>query len=232
MSKSAPKEQNPWKSITWENTIADSDREVFNQLTQKQKDLIQIQLLPEPYWGNPDGDIVILCGNPGYSGTDNCFVNNNQLLKLFTRVYSHQETRHVWFEGLIPAVTCPVSSQTIIHEGIKWWNSKIGWILKQRDVSLFVAEFFPYHSKKSAPFMKDHKQWNSSKYVDKIIEKAISRHKLIIILRWEKAWRNRFPCLEKYDKLIVVKNARAASISEGNLQERDVETLKSYLKGT
>ena len=233
MSMCAPIEHNPWRNITWKNTIADCDRYAFNQLTQKQKDLIQSQLLPEPYWGNPDGDIVILCGNPGYSVSDNCFANNKQFLTLFTNVYSHQETRHIWIcDGLIPEVNCPVSSRRIIHEGIKWWKSKIGWILKQREVSLFVAEFFPYHSKESAPFMKNHKQWNSSKYVDRIIEGAIHKHKIIIILRWEKAWQNRIPHLKEYDKLIVVKNARAASISEGNLQDRDLELLKSFLNCT
>lgn len=222
---------NPWVNICWSDTIADCDKEEYNKLTQKQKDCLQTQLLPEPYWGDPQGDILFLCGNPGYSVTDNCFVGNPDFEKLLKEVYSHQDIRAFWLEdSIIPKPICPVSRTEITHEGIKWWKRKIGKVKQLKETPFFVAEYFPYHSKESASFMRNSKRWASSDYTNFIISRFIEEKKPIIIMRWEAEWKDRIKELDGYKKLIVVKSKRSATISEHNLKEDGWKKLMASFK--
>ena len=200
---------NPWLNISWDNRLADVDKNY--QVSLKLSAEIQLDTLPEPFTGDVESNVYCLNLNPG--GKDEFFEsideNKAKLLDYTQETLSHKINCNMWFE-------------LVDHNGYCWWRkvtSELRGILK-RDPHMFVIEYFPYHSRQSFTFPQD---LPSYEYSDELIHDAMKNGKFILIMRHKKEWIERIEkqigqgVLQNYDKLFYLSNPRNPIISQTNI---------------
>ena len=75
------KVENPWDGVEKENIFFEADKDIINRFNEKlnvkgsdkledHDYYIHPDLLPEPYMGNPDANIILLFANPGFGGKE------------------------------------------------------------------------------------------------------------------------------------------------------------------
>ena len=245
--------KNPWKNLKADKSdkyISNIDRKNMPELEKKfvKEYKLHLELLPEPFVGNPKASIYLLNLNPGFSEENGeehkknkklrecIFKNNNQN-------YKHQKYPFYWLD--------PDLKKT---SGGNWWRKKIKQPLKEIgndelvSKKIFCLEYFPYHSEKfkelkSIPI-------ESKEYTFSLIEKAIKAEKIIIIMRAKKKWYESVKdakgvkCLEEYrrkkykdangeeySRVMELKNPMNPSISLENMNPGDFCRVLKILKG-
>lgn len=208
---------NPWLNISWQNTIADCDREyiiakyggVSEYEEQYSKAELKLSCLPEPYSGNKDSKVYCLNMNPGEAVKE--FDKNESFERETKKNLAHAEGNDCyWFRRVLDSEGFP-------HPGLFWVYEKtkpLRKLLKERP-NIFFIEYFPYHSKNGngIQFPTD---LPSYEYSNQLIEAAMKEEKHIIIMRKEEMWYERIKSLRTYSRLIVLKNSYAGWISPGN----------------
>lgn len=89
--------ENPWLNISWENSIAEIDKEYLTKFSCFKK--IQTNTLPEPYTGDVTSNVYCLNLNPGDACV--CVDSELQIKKRFEE-YTQKTLRHeikdnMWF---------------------------------------------------------------------------------------------------------------------------------------
>jgi len=225
--------KNPWKNLKADKSgkyISNIDREKIPALEKEiiEKYKLHLELLPEPFVGNPKAPVYLLNLNPGFSKEDvkeheknkklrECIFKNNN------RNYKHQKYPFYWLD--------PDLEKT---GGGNWWRKILGQLLKEIDndelvsKSIFCVEYFPYHSKK---YEKAKSPIPSQKYNENLIENAIKSNKLIIVMRNEKTY-SKIPDYEKHKakgRVLCCKNKRTPWISEGNFPDKGFAKIISEI---
>jgi len=172
----------------------------------KNNSLIDLKLLPEPFLGNPQAPVVLLNLNPGWDSTDACWHEKEDFKQKNRDNLEHKNVPYPFY------LLHPNLSQS---PGGLWWRrhlreliNKVG--LKAVATGVLVVELFPYHSgrfgfKGAVP---------SQQYSVSLVEQAIRRGAMIVVLRAEKQWVNAVPQLAgKYHR---VKSVQSAYISSNN----------------
>lgn len=65
--------KNPWVDLpTIEPFVLEGDKQAVSEFNAKAKEqyTLRLELLPEPYWSNPNAKVVLLNLNPGFSDDD------------------------------------------------------------------------------------------------------------------------------------------------------------------
>lgn len=189
---------NPWLNLNLNSTpiIANDLAEItaIRNLAIKLKGNpdydLHLDIVPEPFWGDIDkANVLILSGNPGYSGIENTFIGNKTLNDNMQGNFSQISPNLIWLDPLEPIKNTAQTS----HPGYGFWQKITSDILKVKpNPNICVIEFFPYHSKKiSGEMKKCAMTLPSSLFVDYYIEKAIQEKKWIVIARCKSDWLNR-----------------------------------------
>ena len=220
---------NPWLNISWENTVADCDKEIMNPAYCAEKG-VDISMLPEPYSGNLNSNVVCLNLNPGISKCDACFRFNKQLLDLTQKTLRHKIDHSMWFDE---DIRCQLGG---LHEGCKWWKDKTEKLKDEvgKRLNMFILEFFPYHTKHGFRFP----DLPSNKYRNQLLSDAIDKKKLIVIMRGESKWlgikelklADRLNEMKKVKRLIVLSNPQNVSFSQTSLKGDMWSLLVNELK--
>lgn len=197
--------ENPWLNISWENSIADIDKEYLAKLSCFKK--IQKNTLPEPYTGDVKSNVYCLNLNP----SDACVCYNSEpRLKKDFEEYTQKTLRHdidenMWF----------LLKETA---GFDWWRQKTEGLReykKGQNPRMFVIEYFPYHTVKEAYFPR---KLPSYEYSNQLIRQAMAENKYIVIMIHRKEWLQRISGLEEYERLAYLNNPRKPYLTKNNFK--------------
>ena len=197
--------ENPWLNISWENGIAEIDKEYLTKFSCFEK--IQKNTLPEPYTGDVRSNVYCLNLNLG----DACVCDDSepQLKKRFEE-YTQKTLRHeinynMWFRLKDTA-------------GYDWWQQKTKELReykKGQDPRMFVIEYFPYHTVKGTYFPR---KLPSYEYSNQLIRQAMAENKYIVIMRHRKEWLQRISGLEEYERLAYLNSPENPCLTKNNFK--------------
>ena len=197
--------ENPWLNISWENSIAEIDKEYLAKFSCFKK--IQKNTLPEPYTGDVTSNVYCLNLNPG----DACVCDDSepQIKKEFEE-YTLQTLRHeikdnMWF----------LLKETA---GYTWWQQmteELRKYKKGKNPRMFVIEYFPYHTVKGAYFPR---KLPSYEYSNQLVRQAMAENKYIVIMRHRKEWLQRISGLEEYERLVYLNSPRRPYLTKNNFK--------------
>lgn len=216
--------ENPWLNISWENSIADIDKEYLTKFSCFKK--IQKNTLPEPYTGDVNSNVYCLNLNPGsacvYDDSEpqlkKDFEEYTQLTLRHDKPQNHEFAENMWFllEGTA---------------GYTWWRQKTEELRKHKkgqNPRMFVIEYFPYHTVKGTYFPL---KLPSYEYSNQLIRQAMEENKYIVIMRHRKEWLQRISGLEKYERLVYLNSSQNPCLTENNFKPGpranfDIEELR------
>ena len=212
---------NPWLELPKQSPfILEQDRLFLKEHNNKYG--IDLTLLPEPFLGRPNAEIMLLNLNPGVHESD--IIQHRQAT--FQRLNAHN-LRHkpntFPFYLLNPDLKdCP---------GYNWWSKKLGSLIRkfgQERVSwkICCVEFFPYHSKCFR--FPDSKQLPSQEYSFYLVRKAIKQGTFIIFMRGQPRWEAAVPELKTYHNNIV-KSVQNPCLTHNNLSLAVYKKLEAIL---
>src|SRR5207253_6908809 len=114
----------------------------------------------------------------------------------------------------------------------RWWDQRLRQLIDAvgREAvaqNLFVAEHFPYHTKKaySAPVP-------SQLYTFFLVERAVKRRALVVFFRSRKLWENSVTGSIGYSRALAVANHQWPYISRGNLPGGTFEEVVRSTRAT
>lgn len=204
--------ENPWLNISWENSIAEIDKEYLTKFSCFKK--IQTNTLPEPYTGDVNSNVYCLNLNPG----DACVCDDSepQLKKDFEE-YTQLTLRHdidenMWF----------LLKETAGYTWLQQMTKELREYKKGQNPRMFVIEYFPYHTVKGAYFPR---KLPSYEYSNQLIRQAMAENKYIVIMRHRKEWLQRISGLEKYKRLVCLNNPQNPCLTQNNIEpsEKNLE---------
>lgn len=227
---------NPWLNITPDN-IAACDAEFFDsygslrkyeEFINKSKTEVELTFscLPDPFCGNPQSKLYCLNKNPGEP--DMCFANSEAYKEATLKNLRLEQDTCFWAEHI-------KNKCGKVHAGVNWLKSRtkqIEQILHQQP-DIFFVEYFPYHSTKGFDFPEC---LPSYKFSNKLIEKAMSEGKLILIMREKAKWLKRITGLEDYPNLYSLKCAQGGYLTPKNIVREGTcipltdKEIKEYFK--
>ena len=219
--------KNPWlgfkHSEQMVHQLDEASVKEYN-LTSKRDYQYLLNLAPEPWIGNIDGNLLVLYSNPGATRENLNGVNPpyyELVVEKSIKNLNQENTQypHFYFD--------PAMSST---EGAKWFTAKYKWLIDEVGVSvlarnLLTCELSPYHSFKWKP---PKKQFQTQKFTFEIVKEAMARDALILIARSNKIWTENIPDLARYPRTLTP-NSINASVSPGNYP-RGFEGILSKLK--
>ena len=205
--------QNPWLDLPLQQPyVLPQERDIITAFNASASDKYQFhcELPPEPYLGNPEAEIVLLNLNPGFSEHDAAFYAHENINLIWRKNLLHEGLKFPFFmlDTNIPQHTA----------GPKWWSKKLKEpiILAGRETvseRFCCIEYFPYHSQRYGSFKAI---LPSQKYNFHLVEKAIKRKAVIILMRSSRLWFSAVPDLEKYDLLFKLNSWQNPVISKKN----------------
>jgi hypothetical protein len=206
---------NPWLSLPLKRPFvleADLDAVVaFNTRVQSRqggKYAFNLDLYPEPYFGDPFAPVVLLLANPGVGDSD------LQLHKAswFESAARESLAHDGLFLHLRPGIDTP---------GARWWRrttSALANVVNEPAVAkgLLCLEYIPYHSK---AFGCAGLSLPSQRYTFDLLRFALRRDAYVVVMRARSLWFKAVPELAAYasSRVRVVGNPRNPTLSPANL---------------
>ena len=205
--------QNPWLDLPFEPPyVLPQEEEAVSLFNASAGETHQFhcELPPEPYLGNPEAKILLLNLNPGFSTHDAAFYAYEHVRQVWRKNLLHEDLRFPFYmlDTAIPQHTA----------GPKWWSKKLKEPIKLAGREAVAhkfccIEYFPYHSRRYGGFKTI---LPSQKYSFHLVERAIVRKAVIIMMRNAKAWFAAVPELKNYDLLFHVNSVQNPAISRNN----------------
>jgi hypothetical protein len=216
--------QNPWINLSQEKDfVLPEDKSIIDKAnrTAEPEHHFHLELMPEPYCGNPDVPIILLNANPGYSPQDE--KDESQLAfreaKRFNLLHENDKDYPLFF--LNPAFNS-TSGGDYWRRHLKELIQKFGDDTVAKKV--FLIEYYPYHSRRTGKMPNS----PSQQYSIDLLRTAIDRWEkekeeeakgTVIILRKAKEWREAVPELNEYKYVWEVKSPQSGCVSKGNLPD-------------
>ncbi len=208
---------NPFRSLTRSAPfLADIDAEAIKRFNAKAPDhhRVHLEIVPEPYLGNPLASVVLLNLNPGFVDDDRN-VHNDEAFNAAARANLTHEHPDYPFYLLDPAFPSP---------GQEWWRRKLRTLIAavESDPSrplrvasqVFVAELHGYHSRRFSARL----QVPSQEYTKHLVRAAIDRGATFVVMRGRKNWISLVPELA-HASVAHVRNVQNPAISPANLPD-------------
>ncbi len=197
------------------------NEEISNSLNE-----LQLDVLPEPYIGNPNAPIYLLNLNPGFSSRDLEWHSRTDFAKAIRANLAHESLEYPFYF---------MDPQFAESEGAKWWLKKLWPLVNETNLksvakSLFCVEYIGYHSfkyerispKVSGGYLP------TQQYAASLVRGAIQDGKKIVLMRSRAQWFWLVPELEGYPNLVKLNNPQNPCISKNNLDQfQDVLDLIS-----
>lgn len=220
--KSLLEMENPWRQLpeTAPFVLAYDQQLVHDfNATAKTHHKIHVEILPEPYTGNPEASILLLNLNPGFYERNLHFLTGNEHFVKTSRANLVHEQLEYPFYLFDP--------NNVDSPGYYWWSRKMKpliqvFSLKKVANGICNIEYFPYHSENfgvniSIP---------SQTYSFYLVQQAMKRNALIIQMRSRRVWQVANPEMNSYRHYFVLKNPQNPVISENNCPDGYAEILK------
>jgi hypothetical protein len=211
--------RNPWRDLleTAPFVLAcDKPGIVDFNKTAKSEHKIHLEILPEPYTGNPKARILLLNLNPGFYERNEKFLLGDAHFFEASRANLTHTKQDYPFYLLDP--------RNAASPGYYWWSRKLKSLidrygLKKVANEVCVIEYFPYHSVKFGCniFVP------SQSYNLYLVKEGLKRNALIIQMRSRRVWQSAIPGLGSYLNYYELKNP---TISRNNCPSGFPEILK------
>lgn len=208
--------KNPWTALPDAPPfILPDEQEAVLSFNQTSKEIHQIrhELLPEPYLGNPEAEIILLNLNPGFSEQDANFYAQLQVRSAWRKNLLHEEMDYSFY-----MFDFAISQDT---GGPKWWSKRLKepiQIAGRKVVAqkFCCIEYFPYHPRRYGGFKTT---LPSQKYNFYLVQKAVERNAVIISMRKTKSWVFAVPELKNHKLFYQVSSVQNPAISRRNCPE-------------
>lgn len=171
---------------------------------------LHLEVPPEPFIGNPEASVVLLLLNPGYSDEDFCAYNDPTLdeASRLNRQHGLQDSPYPFYY---------LDPRFQAYSGSEWWRRHLRRLIDDcglESVARNVAciEHFPYHSQRYPGKVSVPSQY----YGFHLVEQAIERDAVIVLVRGKGPWFASVLALESYSKCIELKNKQNVRLTRGN----------------
>jgi hypothetical protein len=216
---------NPWLELheDSEEYILEDDKESSERFRKGRchEDLqLRLELLPQPFIGNPTAPVIFLCANPGYSKEHDAHDFSLQPLRDLLFKCIRREESDFPFYYLHPQVT---------GNGSTWWRKRARRMVEDLGCTepeslmklsqlICVHELLPYHSRK---FGHSRIRSVSLDYQKECIKEAIDNGSIIVGMRSKKYWLNEIEMLGSLENISVFwsRNPRSAYVTPRNFGE-------------
>lgn len=239
--------QNPWQHHDFEKdgNILEADINIIHEFNRLQDSLgndkmnlykIHEEVFPAPFMGDVfNAKVLLLMLNPGY--------DNQEANKGFYNRYRETWIKHITSQ---PNSQLPLFCfETEYKKDSDYWYNKLRYLTpehlpedKKFDVikqNVAVIQFMPYHSQKYKDIPK--KIWKpeqndkyllSQRYNFYIVEKAMERKALILVLRGRKRWEKAIPRLadKSYNHIGYTNSPQNIALTKKNLGNYYAEVMK------
>jgi len=195
--KNEKKVENPWEAFKKEeNYFFEQDKKIvqeFNKNLGPHPKYIDFDLMPEPYIGNPNANVVLLFTNPGLKGNEKQnYEDFPTMKKVLKRNLTHENIDYPYY------YLNPAFKDT---DGGKWIYKRMGRIIKKigpKELSnkIFTIQLHPYHSN---AFEELKETLQGHNYSMSLLSEAIKRNALIIFTRSHKEWNSAY---NKFDSSV------------------------------
>ncbi|OIV39457.1 hypothetical protein BIV57_01080 [Mangrovactinospora gilvigrisea] len=184
---------------------------------------LDVSLPPEPHLGLHDAPLVILLANPGRSEADDAqYARAEVRARTLAGITAPKGTPHPW---LAPDVAA--------EPGGRWWRRTLAALLplghtyRELASKVLAVQFHGYHSPAwhSLPITLPSQAFGFG-----LVEKAVERGAVIVLLRPRMDWSVAVPGLGSYARLLRVRS-RSTAISPGNLGEAGFKMVADALAG-
>lgn len=179
----------------------------FNR-SAKPDTFVHLELLPEPFLGNPIAPVVLLGLNPGYSPDDITHHQVEQFAILSRYNLQHRDVDYPFYL-LNPVLDAP---------GGKWWAQRLSRLIAAKGRKavaqhVLCIEYFPYHSRR---FAHAKLKVSSQEYSMQLLRDAIRRDAVIVVMRAEKLWLASVPELAQAKHTYRLNSVQNTTISLNN----------------
>ena len=169
---------------------------------------LQLNALPEPFFGTTTAPVVLLGLNPGFDDTDPVVHANPEFQALIRNNY-----RQGW-----SAFPFYFLDPNFENGGRAWWEKKLKPLIamftrKDLAQSILCVEYFPYHSRR---FRHARLKIPSQEYGFGLVHSAIARGAVIVIMRARALWMKRVPELERYSRAFTLNSPQNVVVSPRN----------------
>jgi hypothetical protein len=205
---------NPWRDLPHSAPfVLPQDEPQIARFNQRAKHdhRFHLDIVPEPYLGNPTAPVVLLNLNPGFSEND---------VAIHLKPAFHAAARANLLHSYMP-YPCYLLDPHLRSPGRDWWLRKLRALIDRVGLEavaalVFIAEVHGYHSRRyrhqSPPFP-------SQRYTQDLVRAALGRNALVLIMRGARIWETYLPELADYTSLGRLRNVQNATISPGNCPE-------------
>jgi hypothetical protein len=172
----------------------------------KPEHFFHVDLLPEPYFGSPDGPVVALLLNPGYKAAD-APVHADRVFQRLARDSMAHRLAPTPFLHLLEGFDNP---------GCRWWRRRTRVLRMHAPVGerLLALQYVGYKSK---AFTAGKLWLPSMEYIFALLRRAMDRGAEVVVTRAHAAWIAAGPGLTHYPRLHRTKNPRSPYLTPGNL---------------
>ena len=213
-----PDGSNPWLTLPKQPPyVLPSDSEAIGTFESDAREEYRVQLetMPEPFFGNIMAPVVLLCLNPGFSERDLEVHGTPSFQALLRNNYSHGASPFPFYY-LNPNFKSP---------GRDWWEQKLKPLMstglftrEELANSLLCVQYFPYHSRR---FRHARLAVPSQEFGFGLVRSAIDRGAFVVVMRSARLWADRVPQLKKYSRTTTLNNPLNVVISPRNCARFD-----------
>jgi len=217
---------NPWSDLPEiPPFVLACDRQsvLYFNTTAKPEYKMHLEVLPEPFTGNPQANIVLLNLNPGFYERNETFFQDPsyEYFVKTNRANLNHERQTFPFYHLDPNNTQ--------SPGYYWWSRKLKQLINLYGAQKIAneisnLEYFPYTSRH---FGCNKFILASQRYTFYLLEEALKREATIILMRGRNLWEQAVPTLQQYP-YFTLNSAQNASISERNCPRGYAEIVKRF----
>jgi len=208
------RDRNPWSSLpTQPPFVLSCDQPQVTEFNDRASPdhYLHLEIVPEPFLGNPEAPVVLLNLNPCFSQTDVAEHLKPQFLAAAQANLLHSYEPYPFYL-LDPELPSP---------GRDWWLQKLRALIARVGVqavanSIFVAEVHGYHSRK---YHHRVRLLPSQRYSLDLITAALNRQALVVIMRGARHWYSLIPQLLAHSAVARLRNVRNPCISSRNCPE-------------
>lgn len=215
---------NPWLHLPETAPFAlDVDKQAIESFNAKAKHeyAVHVEVLPESLTGSPKANIILLNLNPGFYDRNEAFFQDasyDYFVKTNRANLRHEPQAYPFYH---------LDPNNINSPGYYWWSRKLRQLIERYDTQKVAneisnLEYFPYHS---AHFGYNKSILESQKYTFYLLEEALKREAIVILMRGKVLWEQAVSSLRDYP-YFTLNSSQNASISERNCPAGYAEIVK------
>ena len=201
---------NPWLHLrTRAPFVLQEDAEAIKAFNRRARPETRIEtdLLPMPFVGRIDAQVILLLLNPGVSD-ESYIVHRIAQFRRSVRTCHRQDPVEYPNYFLDPKTEGP---------GVKWWTRALGDLIHlcgRQKVAQHVAalQYMPYRARE---FSHSRLRLPSQQFTFQALRAAIRRKAVVLVCRGKKPWTTAVPALARYRRAFDTTNPRKVVISSG-----------------